>query len=90
MNIMRYDLGDDNPKLTSPFQLPIYKEVRKIEEERDNILLNPVQVEDGVLQCSKCKSFKTVSYQRQTRSADEGMTTFSTCTVCIHRWKHNN
>lgn len=43
--------------------------------------------EDGAIQCSKCKSWKTVYYQLQTRSADEPMTTFVTCTNCTRRWK---
>lgn len=38
-------------------------------------------------QCGKCKQKKCVYYQMQTRSADEPMTTFVTCTVCDHRWK---
>lgn len=37
--------------------------------------------------CGKCKNRKTTYYQLQTRSADEPMTTFVTCTVCGNRWK---
>lgn len=36
--------------------------------------------------CGKCKNRKTTYYQLQTRSADEPMTTFVTCTVCGNRW----
>ncbi len=38
-------------------------------------------------QCGKCKQRKCQYYQMQTRSADEPMTTFVTCTVCGNRWK---
>lgn len=41
----------------------------------------------GLFKCGKCKSVKTTYYQMQTRSADEPMTTFVTCTGCGNRWK---
>ncbi|KAJ2453452.1 transcription elongation factor TFIIS [Coemansia sp. RSA 2336] len=37
--------------------------------------------------CGRCKQRKCTYYQLQTRSADEPMTTFVTCTVCDNRWK---
>lgn len=37
--------------------------------------------------CGKCKQRKTTYFQMQTRSADEPLTTFVTCTVCGNRWK---
>ena len=37
--------------------------------------------------CGKCKSKACTYYQLQTRSADEPMTTFVTCTQCGNRWK---
>lgn len=37
--------------------------------------------------CGKCKSKACTYYQLQTRSADEPMTTFVTCTNCGNRWK---
>jgi len=43
--------------------------------------------EDGMFKCNRCKSMKTVYYQMQTRSADEPMTTYVTCTDCNARWK---
>jgi len=39
--------------------------------------------------CSKCKSNKCTYTQAQTRSADEGITTFITCLVCDKKWKIN-
>ncbi|KAJ2568655.1 transcription elongation factor TFIIS [Coemansia sp. RSA 1836] len=37
--------------------------------------------------CGRCKSRKCTYYQMQTRSADEPMTTFVTCTNCDNNWK---
>jgi len=37
--------------------------------------------------CGKCKSKACTYYQLQTRSGDEPMTTFVTCTQCGNRWK---
>lgn len=37
--------------------------------------------------CGRCKSRKCTYYELQTRSADEGMTTFITCLNCGNRWK---
>lgn len=39
--------------------------------------------------CGKCKSNKIFSEQKQTRSADEPMTTFLTCQDCGNKWKQN-
>ena len=45
------------------------------------------EVSDGLFECRKCGSKKTTYYSLQTRSADEPMTNFITCTVCDNRWK---
>ena len=37
--------------------------------------------------CGRCKSRKCTYFELQTRSADEGMTTFITCINCGNRWK---
>lgn len=37
--------------------------------------------------CGRCKSTKTTSTQKQTRSADEPMTVFVLCFNCGNRWK---
>jgi transcription elongation factor S-II len=39
------------------------------------------------IQCGKCGAKETEYTQRQTRSADEPMTTFCTCTKCGARWR---
>ncbi len=42
-----------------------------------------------MFRCGKCKQRQCTYYQLQTRSADEPMTTFITCTNCNNRWKIN-
>lgn len=37
--------------------------------------------------CPKCAAPKAFYYQMQTRSADEPMTIFNTCTTCKYVWK---
>lgn len=48
---------------------------------------DPLDREDGMFKCNKCKSQKTSYYQMQTRSADEPMTVFITCHNCYNRWR---
>ncbi|KAF8590395.1 transcription elongation factor [Ramaria rubella] len=43
--------------------------------------------ETDAFQCGRCKQRKTRYRQQQTRSADEPMTTFVTCTHCGNKWK---
>ena len=40
--------------------------------------------------CPKCRSSEVISVNRQTRSADEGMTYFNECPDCGHRWRTSN
>lgn len=68
---------------------PMFDHIRKELEEEGHID-DDFEIEDGVLECFRCESKKTISYQRQTRSADEGSTTFARCVECGHHWKHNN
>ncbi|PVU88384.1 hypothetical protein BB561_005888 [Smittium simulii] len=47
----------------------------------------PQEAETDMFRCGRCGKRKCRYYQLQTRSADEPMTTFVTCTNCNHRWK---
>ena len=42
---------------------------------------------DGIVQCFRCKSWKTEYAQKQTRSADEPATNFVLCLKCGQRFK---
>ena len=54
--------------------------------ETDSIL-NPPKMMEGLYTCPKCKSKKTQSWDKQTRSSDEPMTTFIECTECNYGWR---
>lgn len=69
---------------------PRYDTIRNDIEEQDNFSSRPIEVEEGVMECFKCGSKRTISFQKQTRSADEGFTTFVQCVQCKSRWKNSN
>eukprot|EP01084_Bolivina_argentea_P313195 542350_1 len=46
-----------------------------------------IKNQDGMFKCSRCGSKKTNYFQKQTRSADEPLTTFVTCLNCKKHWK---
>ena len=55
----------------------------------DSIVDNVLQIDkiESTVICLKCSS-RDVSYEhRQTRSMDEGMTSFFTCRTCNATWK---
>ena len=41
----------------------------------------------NIFKCRKCGEMKCTSYQLQTASIDEPMTTYISCKVCGNRWK---
>ena len=62
----------------------LFEEKKMIENDR---VINPPSVQKSLYKCKHCKSDKTWSYQLQTRSGDEGMTTFINCSECGKRYK---
>lgn len=69
------------------FRHPVYDKTRKALEEEARFVNNPIEVEDGIIECSKCGSSKTISYSKQTRASDEGTSVFVTCVRCKHRFR---
>lgn len=73
----------------SPYELnpeqwkPIFDKLGKAEDMGEFA----VMAEEGMFKCGKCKSRRVHHYQMQTRSADESMTTYCTCTECRNVWK---
>lgn len=65
-----------------------YNNARGIIDEQDDFIEHPFQVEEGVLEC-KCGSRKVYSYSKQTRSADEPMTTYAECVSCGSKWTYS-
>ena len=76
-NVANCSIEEMNPEFWSEMKLNIMKKYITKNET----------IADGIFTCGKCKSKKTVYYQMQTRSADEPMTTFVTCTNCNVNWK---
>lgn len=52
-----------------------------------NDALGIVEVADSVTPCHRCGSLKVMENSVQTRSADEGATSFYFCTKCNNSWK---
>ena len=70
------------------FNHPVYDTYKLKEIEEDNFITKPFEVEEGVMEC-KCGSKKTISFQRQVRSSDEGFTIFCQCVECGNKWREN-
>lgn len=70
------------------FNHPDFAEIKRKTREQDDYILNPPDVEEGVVEC-KCGSKKVYSVSVQTRSADEPMSTRAFCYVCKARWTQN-
>jgi len=79
----------DSEKIESQylFGSPLFKKYQEIENEVDNFMENPLEVQEGVFTCSRCKDNKTVSFELQTRSADEAATVYIQCVGCRKKWK---
>ena len=58
-----------------------------IKERENNKYVAKLEANTENFTCRKCYSNQCSYYQLQTRSADEPMTTFVTCTKCGSRWK---
>lgn len=56
--------------------------IRKSFQEEETFISNPPVIEEGVIQCRKCKSKRTFSFNKQTRSSDEAVTVFVRCVDC--------
>jgi len=56
--------------------------------EQDDFIEHPFEVEEGVLEC-RCGSKRVYSFSKQTRSADEPMTTYAECVQCNAKWSYS-
>jgi len=65
----------------------VFNEHRICIEEEDNFIENPPKVEEGVIECKRCKSLRTISFNKQTRSGDEATTVFVRCSECNFQFK---
>ena len=69
---------------------PMFDTYSAKQQEQDDYILNPFEVEEGVIDCIACGSKKVISATIQTRAADEPMTTVAHCTKCKTKWSQNN
>ena len=63
------------------------EKMKEKELRLENKFFPKIEASTDNFTCGKCKSTACTYYQLQTRSADEPMTTFVTCTNCGKRWK---
>lgn len=85
----RKQVYDDVVKLRLGWGSSFYQQYKdKLAKDDAKSLAQP-KVEKGEFPCrnKKCGSKECYFYQLQTRSADEGMTTFVVCTKCGGRYK---
>lgn len=68
---------------------PSFKDVKNRIDEADEFIINPFEVEEGVTKCNKCGSERVFTYQKQTRGADEPMSTFAKCVKCKSQWTYS-
>lgn len=66
---------------------PIFKKEQQKEFLDANIYLNRVKSKVGIEECRRCASKNVIYAEKQTRSADEGMTVFYSCLNCGKTWK---
>jgi transcription elongation factor S-II len=65
-----------------------WAEMIDIKSKRDkNKFETTIAASTDTFTCHKCKNNKCTYYQMQTRSADEPMTVYISCTICGNRWK---
>lgn len=68
---------------------PMFSEYRKTQQEQDDYIINPFEVEEGVIVCIACESKMVFSTTMQTRAADEPMTTIAQCVKCKTKWTYS-
>jgi DNA-directed RNA polymerase subunit M/transcription elongation factor TFIIS len=68
-----------------------FDDVRFEIQERQEFIVTPFIVEEGILQCGKCGSKKVFSYSKQVRRADESTSVFAICAnpKCGHKWQES-
>jgi DNA-directed RNA polymerase subunit M/transcription elongation factor TFIIS len=61
---------------------PNLRTVREGFQEQDAFIEQPPEIDEGIIQCKRCKSNRTFSFSKQTRRGDESTTVFVRCSKC--------
>jgi DNA-directed RNA polymerase subunit M/transcription elongation factor TFIIS len=90
-NIPIETIEEDIKKKCLNWSSSAWNEQKHAQQELDDFITTPQTVEEGVLKCDKCGSFRTFSYTKQVRSSDEGASIFVWCAndKCGARWRIN-
>ena len=80
-----YELAFMSPNQLFPER---WAAIVKSKMEKDNYIYNakPVPMTDE-FRCKRCHKRECIYMDKQTRSCDEGMTTYVLCLNCSHHWK---
>ena len=60
---------------------------KNLEQEENEFITNPMVVDEGIFECPKCSSKRTISWGKQIRSGDEGTSVFAKCIECNYNWR---
>jgi DNA-directed RNA polymerase subunit M/transcription elongation factor TFIIS len=73
----------------SPAQLrpDIWDSLQRNQRAKDERPVAELVPNTDTFKCKRCKSRKCYYYELQTRSGDEPMTVFVTCTSCMYKWR---
>ncbi len=78
----------DNATLAMGTEVERWHQQHDADMQRQHVLLHEEHKDNGgALVCNRCHSRNVEVSQKQTRSADEGMTVYCTCAKCGLRWR---
>jgi DNA-directed RNA polymerase subunit M/transcription elongation factor TFIIS len=66
-----------------------FNKLNRQQAEQDDYICNPYEVEEGVIQCKQCGSYRVYSVSVQTRACDEPTSVHAVCTQCKKKWTQN-